>query len=1657
VNYGKEVGQGQLTSCGQDIEIRTRARPPSSIFSFVTRATPFQRNTEDEDEEVDSDEVEETDNLRNVVNNLGSGGTGNLTDAELAEKASKFLAQYIAQSGGIGAGGVPLLQVPNQNSTIIIALVDGKNASQLQQTPTQAPFLTPDAYPFLFPTVQSQPELVGDFLFREQQSTSSPLQVAPAPTFQPFYLNPSYFYPTASTSVISTKPPLPPSSEQVGVDNIEDAILEALLVAQEATTLPTTNQGQQFQQIQLPASALNQVYNLSAFGLLQNNLSSFNPADLGLQAFLLNPYIPPSGTVQNSGVPPGANPQLHAIAGLFGSLAQGNLAGVVQSSLKLAGTGILQNVAHSTGLQTYSVIMAKLGSILFIFFTLALAGLKNAEAFKITMEKPEDVSNPTQPPINSEEFRKWIHEQEEKTFLKVIEKISSPNDTYQQHEAKIAVARYLVNVTFTAMTRRLERLGRGAIPETPSNFPSPAVPESNPTLDNQSQTPPENVQFPVTQSHVTIPGAPDNSPYPITQSHVTIPGSNPYPATQSHVSIPTVPENNPFPVTQSLVTIPGLLENNPSPVSQSHVPVPTVPENNPFPVTQSHVTIPGSNPYPATQSHVPVPTVPENNPFPVTQSHDSQKTIPLCYQSHVTIPGVPENNPFPITQSHVSIPGNNPYPATQSHIPIPGVTENNPSPVIQSQFPIPGISENNLFPITQSHIRLPAAQDTSNFNFIPQSNDPLSTITLANKTSASSPFSPTVFVPPASPALASLPSSATNENETTTTAPDNSPLSALREILGLPTSRPGGLFANFNISALPGNFSLPGNFNISRLPGNFSLSRLPGNFSLSRLPGNFNISAALAGNFNRGNNTSSPGNFNASAILQTLNIHAPPEGLFNVPTPPPKNDSVRMSQMFLEHQVEKLVEDINMQNISGIVDRTANIATPQTVGVLVNALLNVVLCNPLDRFYGNLCYHFCWLSLALYVNVQLIAFPPLSLSLLHNHNGLLAVLSSIRFQTSFSTVGNEHLIGGENGLTYQNQQVSREDVKAYLQPILYQKLLRQHGDSAVIQQTKTVVSEYLVESLLDSAQRPAEPVRSEEFARQNNNGTTAGATTRRPLFGNLTRPSEAHVIGQVDQIIQNVNVGNITGIVDQALRIRAPAPVQQLVNSIMNLWKLLWHNIPPCLTHLIIRHWVLVATFFVHYIQADENNAEIIDMTEFQPIEDKVLDQLMEPNDGPFEKKIKKLLAEYIVASAVETVSNFSAEASGRAIQQQPQIIYVYGTPPPTPRTRRTRPPTTPRTPRTRRTRRPPNNHNHESSEERPQQQNLFMFNLSNLLISHNINQPRNSLLIKPQYQPAPQQPASQPQPQQEVPIYQPSGQPQQPSQSAPAQQITPVAPQQVQPSAPILQPQPPPQQVQQVVYLGTTPAVPTGPTTTPRPRPSQEHVYNQVNKILDNVGTGNIQGIVDSALGIRTPAPTRNFVNGILSTVFCNPINLKMYRSFERLNVVVTYGIVVLAVSAIALNLTTYSKDFSNVGPINFKAISASIKNSSWSYDVDIDGSHDTAFLVLDAHADLSSLFNWNVKQLFVSVVVEYTTKTHVRNEVVIWDKIIVRGQNPMINTKYSGNRYLMWDDGNGLRGLQAKWRLKWNVIRNVGPLGSYQSAAYDVKFPDEYSRHYH
>merc|ERR1712198_470274 len=115
----------------------------------------------------------------------------------------------------------------------------------------------------------------------------------------------------------------------------------------------------------------------------------------------------------------------------------------------------------------------------------------------------------------------------------------------------------------------------------------------------------------------------------------------------------------------------------------------------------------------------------------------------------------------------------------------------------------------------------------------------------------------------------------------------------------------------------------------------------------------------------------------------------------------------------------------------------------------------------------------------------------------------------------------------------------------------------------------------------------------------------------------------------------------------------------------------------------------------------------------------------------------------------------------------------------------------------------------------------------------------------------------------------------------------------------------------------------------------------------------------------------------------------------------------------------------------------------------------NDLGFLTFDLQADLTPLFNWNVKQLFLYLTAEYETPNNKVNQVVLWDKIIQRGENAVLDYRSMNTKYYFWDDGNGLHGHEnVTLKLAWNVIPNAGNLPRIASTGFhSFKFPSEYT----
>jgi len=95
-----------------------------------------------------------------------------------------------------------------------------------------------------------------------------------------------------------------------------------------------------------------------------------------------------------------------------------------------------------------------------------------------------------------------------------------------------------------------------------------------------------------------------------------------------------------------------------------------------------------------------------------------------------------------------------------------------------------------------------------------------------------------------------------------------------------------------------------------------------------------------------------------------------------------------------------------------------------------------------------------------------------------------------------------------------------------------------------------------------------------------------------------------------------------------------------------------------------------------------------------------------------------------------------------------------------------------------------------------------------------------------------------------------------------------------------------------------------------------------------------------------------------------------------------------------------------------------------------------DLALLNYDIKVDMSESFHWNVKMIFLYLVSEYTNQDNKVNQVVLWDKIVMRGDNPIVDLKNMRTKYFFFDDGNHLRGENVTLTLHWNVVPNAGLL---------------------
>ncbi|UZJ51249.1 hypothetical protein CBS101457_000569 [Exobasidium rhododendri] len=158
------------------------------------------------------------------------------------------------------------------------------------------------------------------------------------------------------------------------------------------------------------------------------------------------------------------------------------------------------------------------------------------------------------------------------------------------------------------------------------------------------------------------------------------------------------------------------------------------------------------------------------------------------------------------------------------------------------------------------------------------------------------------------------------------------------------------------------------------------------------------------------------------------------------------------------------------------------------------------------------------------------------------------------------------------------------------------------------------------------------------------------------------------------------------------------------------------------------------------------------------------------------------------------------------------------------------------------------------------------------------------------------------------------------------------------------------------------------------------------------------------------------------------------MNTSLNRLNAVTAFATSTLLCMVAIIALISYPTHHPSGAGVEVQTLQVVSGRAQWHLDRRV---QDYVKVVFDIDADFSNLFNWNTKQVFLSVVAEYDSKAHARNQVVVWDRIIREKGDAHVKLHEGMNKYGFREVSKSFSNITtATFFLKWNVMPKVGLL---------------------
>ena len=175
------------------------------------------------------------------------------------------------------------------------------------------------------------------------------------------------------------------------------------------------------------------------------------------------------------------------------------------------------------------------------------------------------------------------------------------------------------------------------------------------------------------------------------------------------------------------------------------------------------------------------------------------------------------------------------------------------------------------------------------------------------------------------------------------------------------------------------------------------------------------------------------------------------------------------------------------------------------------------------------------------------------------------------------------------------------------------------------------------------------------------------------------------------------------------------------------------------------------------------------------------------------------------------------------------------------------------------------------------------------------------------------------------------------------------------------------------------------------------------------------------------------------------------MYTAWNRVNAVFFFAVsVVISLSAGSWVTSLWLPSKPLIRTLKIRAL----KNFRSQRESRHPETMDRAVLAFDLDADLRSVFNWNVKQLFVYVSASYDT-TSVGggpSDVVIWDTIIANASVAQLRLDNVFNKYPLVARRADLKGAAVTFSISWDIMPTTGLLTRETMRMSRIRLPTSY-----